>query len=71
MFNHLGKCVNVAAIQEAAAYNKKVDDDFASGRMLKAPCFVCGYNGEGYFQPEKHICAEQHHALWKENKCKD
>jgi hypothetical protein len=38
---------------------------FALGEMEYAPCFVCGYNGEGYFQPEKHPCAERHHKLFK------
>lgn len=29
-----------------------------------APCFLCGYNGEGYFNPSKHACAEQYQAAW-------
>ena len=35
---------------------------FKAGAMHKAPCFYCGYNGEGYYQPNKHPCAERHHA---------
>jgi hypothetical protein len=31
------------------------------GAMRKAPCFICGYNGPGYFQPDHHACAERHH----------
>lgn len=26
------------------------------------PCYLCGYNGPGYFQPETHKCAELYHA---------
>jgi hypothetical protein len=25
------------------------------------PCFVCGYNGPGYFQPDNHPCAKLYH----------
>jgi len=38
---------------------------FALGAMNSAPCFCCGYNGEGFFQPDKHPCAARHHALCK------
>jgi hypothetical protein len=33
---------------------------FKSGLMSKAPCFNCGYNGPGYFNPETHPCAKFH-----------
>lgn len=33
---------------------------FAAGLMEQRPCFACGYNGEGYFQPDKHPCASLH-----------
>jgi len=36
---------------------------FALDAMSDPPCFVCGYNGSGYFQPETHPCAERHHRL--------
>jgi hypothetical protein len=36
---------------------------FKRGQMTKPPCFVCGYNGEGYYNPTKHPCAAHHHAL--------
>lgn len=36
---------------------------FALGEMNKPPCFCCGYNSEGYYQPSKHKCAERHHEL--------
>jgi hypothetical protein len=35
---------------------------FAKGAMFNAPCFVCGYNGSGYFDPKSHPCATKHHA---------
>lgn len=31
-------------------------------RFRKAPCYLCGYNGVGYFQPETHPCAALYHA---------
>jgi len=34
---------------------------FARGAMKDAPCFCCGYNGPGYFQPKLHPCAARHH----------
>lgn len=36
---------------------------FSSGAMEAAPCFCCGYNGPGYYQPDKHPCATRHHKL--------
>lgn len=35
---------------------------FERGAMETAPCFCCGYNGPGYFQPDTHPCAVEHHA---------
>lgn len=29
------------------------------------PCYLCGYNGPGYFQPEQHKCAAYYHAAIK------
>ena len=28
----------------------------ANGLIDKAPCCLCGYNGEDYYNPEKHKC---------------
>jgi len=28
----------------------------------QAPCYLCGYNGEGYYQPKTHPCAVRYHA---------
>ena len=36
---------------------------FKYGEMKKAPCFVCGYNGQNYYSPSVHPCAERHHRL--------
>lgn len=35
---------------------------FMRGEMALAPCFVCGYNGPNYYQPDAHPCAARHHA---------
>jgi hypothetical protein len=56
-----------------AAWNRRDTSDlrkledrlFALGEMAKGPCFVCGYNGPNYFQPDVHKCAERHHKLYK------
>lgn len=39
---------------------------FKLGAMNEAPCFVCGYEGEGYFNPSRHKCAGRHHRLYEE-----
>lgn len=31
-------------------------------RFEKAPCYLCGYNGPGYYQPNTHPCAAKYHA---------
>ncbi len=35
-------------------------------RFRKAPCYLCGYNGAGYFQPETHPCAALYHAAQRQ-----
>lgn len=35
---------------------------FRSRAMDTPPCFCCGYNGHGYYQPGTHPCAARHHA---------
>ena len=40
---------------------------FRAGAMAQAPCFCCGYNGPGYFQPKTHPCATRHHELAPHN----
>ena len=36
-------------------------DEDTCKRFEQAPCFLCGYSGEGYFQPDKHSCAQLYH----------
>lgn len=49
---------------DAAEYIEKLEDRlFSLGVMEQAPCFCCGYNGAGYYQPEIHSCAKRHHEL--------
>jgi hypothetical protein len=31
-------------------------------KFEQGACFICGYNGEKYFQPSTHKCAERYHA---------
>lgn len=38
---------------------------FALGAMNCPPCFICGYNGPNYYQPEVHSCAERHHKYYR------
>jgi len=35
-------------------------------RFEKAPCYLCGYNGPGYYQPGTHSCAAKYHATQPE-----
>ncbi len=30
-------------------------------RFESAPCYICGYNGPNYYQPEVHRCAQFYH----------
>lgn len=30
--------------------------------MNRPPCYICGYNGPGYFDSVKHPCAAHYHA---------
>ena len=32
-------------------------------RFEKAPCYRCGYNGPGYYQPDTHKCAADFHCI--------
>jgi hypothetical protein len=52
---------NIQAIKEQLDKYEKLL--FKLGAMINSPCFRCGYNGEGYFNPEIHICAKYHHTL--------
>lgn len=30
-------------------------------RFAQSPCYICGYNGAGYYQPDVHPCAKAFH----------
>ena len=40
--------------QLAKSFNKKRFEN-------EPPCYLCGYNGPDYFQPDTHPCARFHH----------
>ena len=45
---------------------KELEDKLiARGFMHRAPCFICGYEGPGYYNPFIHPCAKRHHVLCK------
>jgi hypothetical protein len=52
---------------ELLAANKRIkileDRLFMIGEMKNPPCFCCGYNSVGYFNPDIHPCAERHYKL--------
>ena len=64
---HYGDCRTLEGyIQTQNKKIKKLEDMlFKLGAMEEPPCFVCGYKGDGYFQPSKHKCAAKHHKLRK------
>jgi len=43
---------------------KKPDrvDRLDTRQFEQAPCYLCGYNGVGYYQPKTHPCAVRYHA---------
>lgn len=40
---------------------KPLPEETRPRKLSNAPCDRCGYNGPGYFQPEQHPCATEHH----------
>lgn len=39
---------------------KRLEDALlARGAMDDPPCFICGYNGPGYYTPSRHACAHR------------
>ena len=46
------------APQQPAAVDGAID----KARFERAPCYLCGYNGPGYYQPDTHPCAAKYHA---------
>lgn len=49
------------AVQPAA-----VDGAIDRARFEVAPCYLCGYNGPGYYRPDTHPCAAKYHAVQEE-----
>ena len=50
--------------KDKTRYIKELENRlFKLGAMEEPPCFVCGYNGPEYYQPQTHKCASRHHRL--------
>ena len=47
--------------QRDALQAELAEAKWAHGDFDKAPCFICGYGGAGYYQPSMHPCAEEYH----------
>lgn len=55
-----------AAIRERDERIAELSVRLAAGHDFGTPpCPICDYNGEGYFQPDKHPCATMYHAARK------
>ena len=54
------------AVSDKKRLKQLEDMLFKRGAMCDPRCFVCGYNGPGYYQPDTHPCAKRHHRLFKE-----
>lgn len=55
----------LAALRELLARREREATPFTvkeATRFDNAPCFICGYNGANYYQPEAHPCALRYHA---------
>lgn len=53
-----------AEIERLRAENKRLRDGLPMHPELfeEGPCYLCGYNGPGYYQPQTHPCAARYHA---------
>lgn len=65
--------VNIAAIlahfEAQAAEIKRLRKLAMTTHLFEeAPCFLCGYNGPGYYQPEQHPCAALYHEAMEEQR---
>ena len=59
-------CYPITIPKEVTRSSRELEDKlFEMGVMNEAPCFICGYNGEGFYQPDKHKCAERHHKIYR------
>lgn len=43
-----------------------VDEAIDRARFERAPCYICGYNGPGYYRPDTHPCAAKYRAAQEE-----
>ena len=58
--------VHAARVKTLKREKRRLEDMlFKMGAMEKRPCFICGYDGAGYYQPGTHKCAKRHHRLLK------
>ena len=57
-------CETCAGIRSDAVSQQPaaVDEAMDKARFKRAPCYLCGYNGPGYYQPDTHPCAAKYHA---------
>ena len=65
----LSKYVGIEdTVADLEARCKELEDKlFSLGAMNSSPCFCCGYNGKGYYQPDTHSCATRHHKLTQQD----
>lgn len=47
--------------QRDALKAELAEEKWKHGDFEIAPCFICGYNGQGYYQPDTHPCASEYH----------
>lgn len=55
-----------SALRDAWAEIDRLKEQYAriivqTKRFEEGNCPICGYNGPGYFQPDKHPCAKYYH----------
>lgn len=58
-----GAAENLGEIEAALAANSAPGQALDHKRFEQAPCYICGYNGAGYFQPGQHECAKLWHGF--------
>lgn len=57
----------LAHVQAQAAEIKRLRKLAMTTHLFEeAPCFLCGYSGPGYYQPEQHPCAALYHVAMEE-----
>ena len=59
---HRAALLDWEANQPAPQQPAVVDGAVDKARFKRAPCYLCGYNGPGYYQPDTHPCAAKYHA---------